>query len=85
MILIVWAKLEKNSEIRDMAVSFGIARLDDELSASSTPGWAVVRHEAGQPSMFVSRIFIREQDAVDHAQRLTMREAARTRKDRSSN
>jgi hypothetical protein len=64
-----------------MALSFSVARLDDELAAGSAPGWAVVRHETGQPHRFVSRIFLREQDAAEHAHRLMTQEVSRARKD----
>jgi hypothetical protein len=59
-----------------MAVLFSVARLDGSLSA----GWAVVRHETGEADKYASRIFLREQDAVEHAHRLTMQEATRARK-----
>jgi hypothetical protein len=64
-----------------MAARFTIARLNDDLPGGSSPGWAVVRHEAGQPNRYVSRIFLREQDATEHAHRLTIQEAVRVRKD----
>ncbi len=64
-----------------MAVSFSIAKLDGGLSAGSAPGWAVLRHEPGQPNRYVSRIFLREQDAVEHAHRMTVQEASRARKE----
>ena len=67
-----------------MTARFTIARLDDDLSAGSAPGWAVVRHETGQPNRYVSRIFLREQDAAEHARRLTVQEAVRVRKDADS-
>jgi hypothetical protein len=63
-----------------MTVSFCIARLDNDGSAGFSPGWAVVRHEGGQPNKFVSRIFLREQGAAEHAQRLTLQESVRVRK-----
>ena len=63
-----------------MAVSFSIAQLDDSLSAGISPGWGVIRHELGQPNRYVSRIFIREQDAAEHAHRLTVQEISRVRK-----
>jgi len=63
-----------------MAASFSIARLEDELSAGFAPGWAVVRHERGQPNTYASRIFFHEQDAAEHAHRLTMQEASRGRR-----
>ena len=64
-----------------MTITFSVARLEDELSAGSAPGWGVVRHEMGQPNRFVSRIFLREQDAEEHAHRLTVQEVSRARKD----
>jgi len=64
-----------------MTVSFSIGRLEDGLSAGSSPGWAVVRHETGQPNRYVSRIFLREQDAAEHAHRLTVQEISRARKE----
>ena len=64
-----------------MTVRFSIARLDDGLSAGASPGWAVVRHETGQPNRYVSRIFLREQDAEEHAHRLTVQEVSEARKD----
>jgi hypothetical protein len=64
-----------------MTVSFSVARLDDGLSAGSTPGWAVIRHEPGQPNRYASRIFLREQDAEDHAHRLTVQEVSKARKE----
>jgi hypothetical protein len=64
-----------------MAVTFSVARLDDDLSAGSSPGWGVIRHEPGQPNRFASRIFLREQDAAEHAHRLTVQEVSRARKD----
>ena len=63
-----------------MAISFSVAQLDDGLSAGPSPGWAVVRHEPGQPNRFISRIFLREQDAVEHAHRLSMQEVSNARK-----
>jgi hypothetical protein len=63
-----------------MTVRFSIARLDGGFSAGSTPEWAVVRNETGQPNKFASRIFVREQDALDHVHRLALQEAVRTRK-----
>jgi hypothetical protein len=63
-----------------MTVRFSVARLDDGYSAGSSPGWAVVRTETGQPNKFASRIFVREQDACDHVQRLTLQETVRVRK-----
>jgi hypothetical protein len=63
-----------------MTISFSVARLDDSYSAGSAPGWAVVRHESGQPDRYTSRIFLREQDADEHAHRLTVQEIARARK-----
>ena len=63
-----------------MAITFSVARLDDGLSAGSSPGWAVVRHEQGQPNRYTGRIFLREQDAVEHAYRLTMQETSMARK-----
>jgi hypothetical protein len=63
-----------------MAISFSVAQLDVRLSAGAAPGWAVVRHETGQPNRYASRIFLREQDAVEHAHRLTMQEDSRARK-----
>lgn len=60
-----------------MAVQFYVARLDDDLAAGSNPGWGVVREEAGQPRRFVSRIFLRQEDAEAHARRLAMQEAER--------
>jgi hypothetical protein len=62
-----------------MAVSFSVAQLDGALSAASA-GWAVVRHETGQPDRYASRIFLREQDAEEHAHRLTMQEVSSARK-----
>ena len=64
-----------------MAVSFSVAQLDDGLSAGSAIGWAVVRYEPGQPTRYVSRIFLREQDAQEHAHRLTTHEVSKVRKD----
>jgi hypothetical protein len=69
------------NKVPTMAISFSVARLDDGLSAGSTPGWGVVRHETEQPDRFVSRIFLREQDAAEHAHRLTVQEVSRARKD----
>ena len=63
-----------------MAVSFSIAQLDDALSAGISAGWGVIRHEPGQPNRYVSRIFIREQDAAEHAHRLMVQEISRARK-----
>lgn len=63
-----------------MAVSFSIAQLDDALSAGISPGWGVIRHEPGEPNRYVSCIFIREQDAAEHAHRLTVQEISRARK-----
>src|ERR1700712_3193878 len=63
-----------------MTISFSVVQLDDRLSAGASPGWAVVRHEQGQPNRFISRIFLREQDAVEHAHRLSMREVSSARK-----
>lgn len=59
-----------------MTVLFSVARLDGGLSA----GWAVVRHETGEADKYASRIFLREQDAGEHAHRLTMQEVTRARK-----
>jgi hypothetical protein len=61
-------------------VRFSVALLDDGLSAGSGPGWAVIRHEPGQPPRYASRIFLREQDAQEHAHRLTVQEDSRVRK-----
>jgi hypothetical protein len=63
-----------------MSISFSVAQLDDGLSAGASPGWAVIRHEAGQPDRFISRIFLREQDAVEHAHRLSMQQVSSARK-----
>ena len=63
-----------------MAANFSIARLEEELCAGFCPEWAVVRHEWGQPDRYVSRIFLREQDAEEHAHRLMMQEAVKARK-----
>jgi hypothetical protein len=68
-----------------MAVRFSIAQLDGDLSAGSSAGWAVVRHETGLPNRYVSRIFLREQDAAEHARRLTVQETVRARKDADFN
>ena len=64
-----------------MVISFSVAQLDDGLSAGSAPGWAVIRHEPGQPNRYASRIFLREQDAQEHAHRLTAQEVSRARKE----
>jgi hypothetical protein len=64
-----------------MAVSFSVAQLDDGLSAGSGHGWAVVRHEPGRSNRYASRIFLREQDAQEHAHRLTVQEVSRARKE----
>ena len=63
-----------------MTIRFSTARLGDDLTAGHSPGWAVVRHESGQPNKYVSRMFLREQAAAEHAQRLMMQEAVRARK-----
>ena len=63
-----------------MAVRFSVARIDEASPVGFSTGWAVVRHEPGQPSKFVSRIFFRAEDAEVHAQRLMMLEAANTAK-----
>lgn len=67
-----------------MAVTFSVTQLDDELAASFTSGWAVIRHETGRSDRYTSRIFVREQDAREHARRLTMQEAVRVRKSAGS-
>jgi len=72
----LWEKISSPT----MDISFFIAQLDGELSAGSSPGWAVIRHEPGQQNRYASRIFLREQDAVAHAHRLTMQEVSRARK-----
>jgi hypothetical protein len=64
-----------------MTVTFSVVRLEDELSAGSSPGWAVVQHETGQPNRFVSRIFLREQDAEVHAHRMTVQAVSKARND----
>jgi hypothetical protein len=61
-------------------VQFYVARLDDGLAAGSNTGWGVVKEEAGQPRRFVSRIFLRQEDAEAHARRLMAREADRRSK-----
>ena len=66
------------------AVRFSVARIDEASPVGFTGGWAVVRHEAGEPSRFVSRIFLKEQDALEHAHRLTMQQTMRKRDDASS-
>jgi len=60
-----------------MAVQFYVARLDDDLAAGTNTGWGVVRDESGQPKRFVSRIFLRQEDAEAHARRLAIQEAGR--------
>jgi len=63
-----------------MAVRFSVARIDEASPLGFSAGWAVIRHEPGQPGKFVSRIFFRLEDAELHAQRLMMMEAARSAK-----
>ena len=63
-----------------MTVRFSIAQLGDDLIGGHSPGWAVVRHESGQPNKYVSRMFLREQAAAEYAHRLMMQEAVRARK-----
>jgi hypothetical protein len=64
-----------------MGVSFSVAELEDGLSSGSALGWAVVRSEPGLPARYVSRIFLREQDAQEHAHRLMSQELSKARKD----
>jgi hypothetical protein len=47
-----------------MCASFSVAQSDSELSAESSPGWAVIRHEPGLPNRFGSRT--RGEKAVHH-------------------
>ena len=63
-----------------MAIRFSVARIDEASPVGFSAGWAVIRHEQGQPSKFVSRIFLRAEDAEVHAQRLMMMEAANNAK-----
>jgi hypothetical protein len=63
-----------------MAIRFSVARIDEASPVGYSAGWAVIRHEPGEPSKFVSRIFFREEDAEAHAQRLMMSETARDAK-----
>ena len=65
-----------------MTVRFSVARIDEASPLGFSAGWAVIRHEAGEPSKFVSRIFFRAEDAEEHAQRLMMMEATREAKRR---
>jgi hypothetical protein len=63
-----------------MSVSFSVAQIDLPSSRGVTDGWAIVRHEEGQPNRYVSRIFLLETEAKLHAQRLTIQEAAKIAK-----
>ena len=63
-----------------MTIRFSIALLGDSPTAGHCPGWAVVLHELGQPNRYVSRIFLREQAAAEHAHRLMMQKAVRAHK-----
>jgi hypothetical protein len=63
-----------------MAIRYSVARIDEASPVGFAAGWAVVRHEPGQPSKFVSRIFFRVEDAETHAQRLMMMEATKAAK-----
>lgn len=63
-----------------MAALFSVSHIDALLPGGNSAGWAVVRHEKGEPNKFVSRIFLREQDAEIHAERLRMQEAAKSAK-----
>lgn len=63
-----------------MAVRFTVARIDEASPVGFSAGWAVIRHEPGEPSKFVSRIFLRAEDAEVHAQRLMMLETAKNAK-----
>jgi hypothetical protein len=63
-----------------MNVQFYVARLDDGLAAGSSTGWGIVKEEVGQPRRFVSRIFLRQEDAEAHARRLAAHEADRRSK-----
>jgi|GEM_PF-6927041 hypothetical protein len=63
-----------------MTVRYSVARIDEASPLGFSAGWAVIRHEVGEPSKFVSRIFFRAEDAEEHAQRLMMMEAAKLAK-----
>ena len=60
-----------------MTVRFSVARIDEASPLGFSAGWAVIRHETGEPSKFVSRIFFRAEDAEEHAQRLMMMETVK--------
>jgi hypothetical protein len=63
-----------------MANRYSVARIDEASPVGFAAGWAVIRHEPGQPGKFVSRIFFRVEDAEAHAQRLMMLEASKRAK-----
>lgn len=55
-------------------ILFTVAKINAALPGGNSDGWAVVRHEKGQPDKYVSRIFLRSEDAERHAERLRTRE-----------
>jgi hypothetical protein len=61
-----------------MSVLFSVSRINASLPGGNTDGWAVVRHEKGEPNKYVSRIFLRAEDAEIHAERLRVQEAAKS-------
>jgi hypothetical protein len=63
-----------------VAVFFSVAKINAALPGGNSEGWAIVRHEKDQPDKYVSRIFLRGEDAERHAERLRIREGEKAPK-----
>ena len=62
-------------------ILFSAAKINAALPGGNSEGWAVVRHEEGAPNKYVSRIFLRPEDAAKHAERLQVQEATKSAKE----